>query len=140
MSAPSSAARLRSSPTLSHPLAGADLSTLVGALASGDRPSLRHAPLYGAFFGSALVRAPIDVLEAAIVAEGVAPRRLFSGAGHDAMALRRIADIAMLFVRCTDGISHNPAEAITAEDAGIAARVLLRFIRAFDPARAPARA
>lgn len=82
----------------------------------------------------------MEQLEAAIVAEGIAPRRLFSGAGHDAMALHRIADIAMLFVRCTDGISHNPAEAITAEDAGTAARVLLRFIRAFDPARAPARA
>ena len=81
----------------------------------------------------------MDRLEAAIVAEGIAPRRLFSGAGHDAMALRKITDIAMLFVRCTGGISHNPAEAITAEDAGTAARVLLRFIRAFDPARAPAR-
>ena len=77
----------------------------------------------------------MDQLEAAVAAEGIAPRRLFSGAGHDAMALRRIADIAMLFVRCTDGVSHNPAEAITAEDAGTAARVLLRFLRAFDPAK-----
>ena len=57
----------------------------------------------------------MDQLEAAVVAEGIAPRRLFSGAGHDAMALRQIADIGMLFVRCTGGISHNPAEAITAE-------------------------
>ena len=76
----------------------------------------------------------MDQLETAVAAEGIAPRRLFSGAGHDAMALRQITDIAMLFVRCTAGISHNPAEAITAEDAGIAARVLLRFLRAFDPA------
>ena len=68
------------------------------------------------------------------MAEGIAPRRLFSGAGHDAMALREITDIAMLFVRCAGGISHNPAEAITAGDAGTAARVLLRFLRAFDPA------
>ncbi len=81
----------------------------------------------------------MEQLEAAILAEGIAPRRLFSGAGHDAMALRKIADIAMLFVRCTGGISHNPAEAITAADAGTAARVLLRFIRAFDPSRAPAK-
>ena len=77
----------------------------------------------------------MDQLEAAVVAEGITPRRLFSGAGHDAMALRQIAHIAMLFVRCTAGVSHNPAEAITAEDAGIAARVLLRFLRAFDPAQ-----
>lgn len=31
------------------------------------------------------------------------------------------------------GISHNPAEAITAEDAAAGARVLLRFIEEFSP-------
>jgi allantoate deiminase len=47
------------------------------------------------------------------------------------MAIQAIADIAMLFVRCKGGISHNPAEAISAEDAGIGARVLLNFIEKF---------
>jgi len=47
------------------------------------------------------------------------------------MALRSLADIAMLFVRCKGGISHNPAESITAEDAGAGARVLLRFMEKF---------
>jgi allantoate deiminase len=47
------------------------------------------------------------------------------------MAIKAIADIAMLFVRCERGISHNPAEAITAEDAAIGARTLLRFIENF---------
>jgi allantoate deiminase len=37
----------------------------------------------------------------------------------------------MLFVRCERGISHNPAEMITAQDAGIGARVLLRFMEGF---------
>jgi allantoate deiminase len=67
-------------------------------------------------------------MEHAVLAEGLRARRLPSGAGHDGMALRRIADICMLFVRCKDGISHNPAESITAEDAAAGARVLLRFI------------
>jgi allantoate deiminase len=75
----------------------------------------------------------IERMERAIGAEGVAVRRLPSGAGHDGMALQAIADIAMLFVRCERGISHNPAEAITAADAETGARVLLRFMEAFGP-------
>jgi allantoate deiminase len=70
-------------------------------------------------------------MEHAVRAEGLEVRRLPSGAGHDGMALRRIADICMLFVRCKDGVSHNPAESITLEDAAAAARVLLRFIENF---------
>jgi allantoate deiminase len=74
----------------------------------------------------------MDRLDAAVAAEGVTPMRLFSGAGHDAMAMARLADVGMLFVRCAGGISHRADESITAEDAGIAARVLLRFITAFE--------
>lgn len=75
----------------------------------------------------------IEQVARAIEAEGVRVRRLPCGAGHDGMALQAIADIGMLFVRCTRGISHNPAEAITAEDAQTGARVLLRFIEGFRP-------
>ena len=70
-------------------------------------------------------------MDRAVSAEGLKVRRLPSGAGHDGMAIRSIADIAMLFVRCKGGISHNPAEAITQEDAGIGAKVLLNFIEGF---------
>jgi len=73
----------------------------------------------------------MEQIGAAIAAEGHAVRRLASGAGHDGMALTGLCDIGMLFVRCEKGISHNPVEAITAEDAGTAARVLLRFIEDF---------
>ena len=73
----------------------------------------------------------MDQFQEAVEAEGIEPLRLFSGAGHDAMALADLTDIGMLFVRCERGISHNPAEAITAADAGIGARVLLRFIENF---------
>ncbi len=76
----------------------------------------------------------IEQISRAIAAEGCATRRLPSGAGHDAMAMADLTDVGMLFVRCEGGISHNPAEAITAEDAASGARALLRFIRDFDPA------
>ena len=71
----------------------------------------------------------------AIEAEGLPVRRLPSGAGHDGMALVDLADIGMLFVRCERGISHHPLEAITRADADLAARVFLRFIEHFQPAR-----
>jgi allantoate deiminase len=51
-----------------------------------------------------------------------------SGAGHDGVALSAITPIAMLFVRCKGGISHNPAESVTAEDVGVAIQALGRFL------------
>jgi allantoate deiminase len=38
----------------------------------------------------------------------------------------------MIFLRCKDGISHNPAESITAADADLGARVLLEATRRLD--------
>jgi len=72
-------------------------------------------------------------IASAIEAEGLPVRRLPSGAGHDGMALVDLVDIGMLFVRCKDGISHNPLEAITVADAELSARVFLRFIEQFKP-------
>ncbi|MEM9623112.1 MAG: allantoate amidohydrolase [Pseudomonadota bacterium] len=46
----------------------------------------------------------------------LASTTISSGAGHDAMAMQDVCDIGMLFVRCKDGISHNPAESVTVED------------------------
>jgi acetylornithine deacetylase/succinyl-diaminopimelate desuccinylase-like protein len=87
-----------------------------------------------------LSAAPCDVrlqarFAASIAAQGCAVRHLPSGAGHDAMEMARIAPIAMLFVRCGNGgISHNPLETMTAEDADTATAVLLHFLEHFDPA------
>jgi allantoate deiminase len=75
----------------------------------------------------------IAQLEAAVARAGVRPCRLPSGAGHDAMAVAFLCPIGMLFLRCRGGISHNPAEAITAEDADLAVRVLVDFLRHFRP-------
>jgi len=71
-------------------------------------------------------------LERAVAAKGIRVRRLPSGAGHDGMALKNLAEICMLFVRCKDGISHNPAEAISEADAGAGAAVLLEFIEKYQ--------
>ncbi|HXS52101.1 MAG TPA: allantoate amidohydrolase [Usitatibacter sp.] len=58
------------------------------------------------------------------------PRRLPSGAGHDAMILAEMVDAGMLFVRCgAGGVSHNPAETVDAEDGGAAVQALLSFLR-----------
>ena len=75
----------------------------------------------------------MDRLDRAIARQGLRPLRLPSGAGHDAMAMAALCPIAMLFVRCSGGISHNPLESITAEDAEVAARVFLDFLEHFDP-------
>ncbi len=68
-------------------------------------------------------------IESAIVALGLKPLRLASGAGHDAMALASLCDVGMIFVRCKGGISHNPAESISATDAETGARVLYEVLR-----------
>jgi allantoate deiminase len=60
---------------------------------------------------------------------GLPDVRLASGAGHDGVALSALCGIAMLFVRCTGGLSHNPAEAVAPADASVALDVLHAFVR-----------
>jgi allantoate deiminase len=67
-------------------------------------------------------------LAEAVVAAGLRPEALPSGAGHDAVAMAAVAPIAMLFVRCERGISHNPAEAVAEADVAVALDVLERFV------------
>ena len=69
----------------------------------------------------------------AVAAAGHPVRELFSGAGHDALSLRHIAPVGMLFVRCKDGISHNPAEAVAPADLVTAAEVLVSFLADYAP-------
>ncbi|QGZ41395.1 allantoate deiminase/N-carbamoyl-L-amino-acid hydrolase [Pseudoduganella flava] len=74
----------------------------------------------------------MDQLGAAVERSGLPRFDLLSGAGHDAMAMAALTDVAMLFTRCGNGgISHNPLETMTADDADIAATVLLDFLRRF---------
>ena len=68
-------------------------------------------------------------LKAALEQVGQPVRYLASGAGHDAMAIAALTDVAMLFVRCGNGgISHHPSETMTVQDAALAAKVFARFV------------
>jgi allantoate deiminase len=51
-----------------------------------------------------------------------------SGAGHDAVVLAELTRVAMLFVRCKGGVSHNPAESVEIEDVAVAIATLGRFL------------
>jgi len=71
-------------------------------------------------------------LATAIERAGLPPVHLPSGAGHDAMAMAAIADVAMLFVRCGNGgISHHPDEIMSVADAALATEVFMYFIESF---------
>ena len=59
-------------------------------------------------------------------------RYLPSGAGHDAMMMSELTEVGMLFVRCGNGgISHHPAETMTASDAELASQVFTDFLLNF---------
>ncbi len=69
-----------------------------------------------------------DRLATAVRGAGVEPRRLVSGAGHDAAVMSAVAPVAMLFVRSPGGISHHPDESVLRADVGLALDVLVRFL------------
>jgi N-carbamoyl-L-amino-acid hydrolase len=67
--------------------------------------------------------------EKAVAALGLPVHCMPSGAGHDAMKLHEVMPQAMLFVRGqNDGISHNPLESVTSDDADLAAQAFLRLL------------
>jgi allantoate deiminase len=70
-----------------------------------------------------------ELLCGAVSEAGIEVVQLPSGAGHDAAEVAAIAPIAMLFVRCEGGISHNPAESVQERDVGVAIDVLEKFVR-----------
>ena len=78
--------------------------------------------------------APSDALwqqrwEAAVSSLGLPVYKLPSGAGHDAMKLHQILPQAMLFVRGgNDGISHNPLETITNDDAQLCVDAFMHLL------------
>ncbi|KAK5120746.1 hypothetical protein LTR85_006104 [Meristemomyces frigidus] len=57
---------------------------------------------------------------------------LVSGAGHDSVYTGRKAPTAMIFVRCRDGVSHNPIEYSRPEDCAAGAQALLGAYLRYD--------
>ena len=68
------------------------------------------------------------ILEKSVKKVGYRGLTLASGATHDASAMADIAPIAMLFVRCRNGVSHNPLEYVSPEDMGLAIDALVEFV------------
>jgi allantoate deiminase len=75
-----------------------------------------------------------EQLTHAVSAVGGKALRLASGAGHDGLMMSKLCPIAMLFVRCKAGVSHNPAEYASPQDMGLAIAAIVRFIEQFKPA------
>ncbi|MEC7764843.1 MAG: M20 family metallo-hydrolase [Pseudomonadota bacterium] len=64
----------------------------------------------------------------AVMAGGGAGVELASGATHDASAMSDLCPIAMLFLRCRDGVSHVPEEHAAPEDMGRAVEAMAHFL------------
>jgi allantoate deiminase len=69
-----------------------------------------------------------DLLASAVRDAGFEPRRLVSGAGHDAAVMAELAPMAMLFLRSPGGISHHPDENVAKSDVKIALDVIIRWL------------
>lgn len=69
-----------------------------------------------------------QLLANAIQQTGFEVVELVSGAGHDAVAVSPVSPVAMLFVRCFKGISHNPLENVELKDIEAAVEVSTNFI------------
>jgi allantoate deiminase len=73
-------------------------------------------------------KALAQIFSKCIARRGLDVLKLPSGAGHDAVVLSNICPVAMLFVRCRGGVSHNPAESVKATDIRVAIEVLAEFV------------
>jgi len=67
----------------------------------------------------------VDVVANAALAQNYPVFELVSGAFHDALFVARACPVGMVFVRCRDGISHNPLEYAAPSDVTAGARVLM---------------
>lgn len=73
-----------------------------------------------------------NILRDAIQDSGARGLTLPSGATHDASAMADLCPIAMLFVRCRNGVSHTPDEFASSDDMSVAIRVIARFLAALN--------
>ena len=59
---------------------------------------------------------------------GLNPIELMSGPFHDSLSMSYACEYGMIFVRCKDGISHNPKEFSTIEDISLGTELLYRTV------------
>lgn len=65
-----------------------------------------------------------EIIHAECTALNLDAPELMSGPFHDALPMSYACDYGMIFVRCKDGISHNPLEYASYEDLALGAEVL----------------
>jgi len=70
----------------------------------------------------------VRAVEEASTRVGVQPRRLHSGAAHDAQMMASVAPMGMIFTPSVGGRSHSPAEWTHREDIELAADVALNAV------------
>jgi allantoate deiminase len=73
----------------------------------------------------------VEQLASAVEKQQSSVPHLVSGAGHDGILLSRMAPMAMLFVRCREGLSHHPEEHVDLADIDAAINALTRFLENF---------
>jgi allantoate deiminase len=70
----------------------------------------------------------LDVMRAQSREMNLSCPELVSGAGHDAQLIAALTDMGMIFVRCKDGVSHNPEEFAEAADIVLGTELLSRVV------------
>lgn len=65
-----------------------------------------------------------DIIKQECAALNVEAPELMSGPFHDALAMSYACDYGMIFIRCKDGISHNPLEYSSDEDLALGTEIL----------------
>lgn len=70
----------------------------------------------------------VNAVNHAVTQLGYSNMNMFSGAGHDAVYVSRVAPTSMIFIPCKDGISHNEAEDAQPDHIEAGANVLLHAI------------
>ena len=112
-------------------LAQRELLALLRDIATRRRVEM-ETKIYQEIPATALDARITEAVRESLAACGMEVLELSSGAGHDAMMMAKLCPSGMIFLRCKDGISHNPAESITVEDADIGVRLLLETVRRLD--------
>lgn len=74
----------------------------------------------------------IKQLQNAFTKSKYKPYCLPSGTGHDAAAMAVLTDVGMIFIRCKEGISQNPAEFVSEPDMQAGLDILLEFLSVYD--------
>lgn len=69
-----------------------------------------------------------DLLANAVKRKNIEVMQMVSGAGHDAVEISKVAPVAMLFVRCFKGVSHDPLENVENKDIAAAIEIGDNFL------------